>query len=320
MGGSSPRRSSPLRSPLVLGVFGPTASGKTAVAEILADRLGGDVVSADSMQVYRGLPILTNQSPRPTRLVGIWPLSHEASVAEYATLAHAEIDELLAGGRTPIVAGGTGLYFRAALAELAVPPVPAAGARAHWEAEYDGLGAEAAHALLAERDPEAAAAVHANDRRRVVRALELAELGMSLVPERGRLWTEETRHPALVFGLEVPRDVLERRIEVRTREMFARGAEEEVRRALATGTISATAQHVHGLRELTELTREEAVEALIVRTRKYAAYQRKWMRRIPGLISVRADRPPEEVADEILEVARAREHVPPRRGRRADAG
>src|SRR5205809_7212474 len=110
---------------LVLAIFGPTASGKSAVAEEIARRIPADLVSADSAQVYRGLPILTNQSP--ARLVGIWELDHEASVAEYQALAHATIDELLATGKTPVVVGGTGLYFRAALAELAVPPRPEAG-------------------------------------------------------------------------------------------------------------------------------------------------------------------------------------------------
>src|SRR5436190_18499181 len=116
----------------VLAIFGPTASGKTAVAEQVADRIGGEVVSADSMQVYRGLPILTAQPERPTRLVAIWPLSHEASVAEYAQLAHEAIDEVLAAGRTAIVTGGTGLYLRAALTELGLPPPPEPGARARW--------------------------------------------------------------------------------------------------------------------------------------------------------------------------------------------
>jgi tRNA dimethylallyltransferase len=96
-------------APSVVAIFGPTASGKTAVAEAVADRLEGVVLSADSMQAYRGLPILTAQPERPTRLVGIWPLTHEGSVAEYAELAHAAIDELLTSGRTPEVTGGTGL-------------------------------------------------------------------------------------------------------------------------------------------------------------------------------------------------------------------
>src|SRR5213594_3522708 len=106
----------------VLAVFGPTGSGKSAVGEELAERLATEVVSADAMQAYRGLPILTNQPQQPTRLVGIWPLAHEGSVGEYAQLAHAAIDELMTAGRTPVVTGGTGLYLRAALAELELPP------------------------------------------------------------------------------------------------------------------------------------------------------------------------------------------------------
>jgi tRNA dimethylallyltransferase len=295
----------------VVAVFGPTASGKTAVAERVADALGGEVVSADSMQVYRGLPILTNQPERPARLVAIWELDHEASVGEYQRLAHAEIDELLAAGRTPIVTGGTGLYLRAAVADLELPPAPEPGARERWEEIYDALGAEAAHAQLAQRDPAAAAAVHPNDRRRVVRALELAEAGTSLAPADARLWSAEVRHPTLVFGLDVPKDVLERRIEERTRAMFERGVEDEVRRALA-GPLSATARQVLGLDEVAGLGRGAAIDAIVARTRRYAAYQRKWMRRIPGLVSVAADRAPDEVAADILEMARARQHVPGR--------
>jgi tRNA dimethylallyltransferase len=302
------RRASPARISVVVAIFGPTASGKTAVAERVADRLGGEVVSADSMQAYRGLPILTAQPERPTRLVGIWPLSHEGSVAEYADLAHAAIDELLAAGRTPVVAGGTGLYLRAALAELEVPPAPGAERRARVERLYDRLGAERAHAVLAERDPAAAARLHPNDRRRVVRALELTELGSSL-PAGERLWTDDARHPTVVIGLDLPRDVLAARIEARAHAMFAAGVEKEVRVALAEGP-STTVIHALGLREIAELSREEALAALLVRTRRYAAYQRKWMRRIPGLVTVNADRPPDEIADEIVEVARARQRLP----------
>jgi tRNA dimethylallyltransferase len=293
----------------VVAVFGPTASGKTAVAELVADRLGGEVVSADSMQAYRGLPILTAQPHRPTRLVGIWELSHEGSVAEYAELAHAAVDELLAARKTPVVAGGTGLYLRAALVDLGLPPAPAPELRAHWEELYERLGPERAHGLLAERDPAAAAQVHANDRRRVVRALELTQLGSSLAPGADRLWSDETRHETIVFGLGVPRDVLLERIDQRARAMFGAGVVEEARAALA-GDVSATAIHALGLREVAELPTPAALDALIVRTRRYAAYQRKWMRRIPGLVSVNADRPAEEIADEIVEVARTRQRLP----------
>ena len=246
----------------VLAIFGPTASGKTAVAEALAERLPAELVSADSMQVYRGLPILTNQPERATRLVGIWELDHNASVGEYEALAHAAIDEILAAGRTPVVVGGTGLYLRAALADLDLPPAPAPGERTRWDAFYEAEGAERAHAWLAERDPEAAAAVHPNDKRRVVRALELAAAGRSLVPEEERLWSEHTRHPTLIFGLELPADELERRIAARTEAMFASGVQDEVRRALA-GPISQTARQALGLEEVATLAEEEARERLI---------------------------------------------------------
>jgi tRNA dimethylallyltransferase len=290
----------------VIGIFGPTASGKSRVAATLAERFPADLVSADAMQVYRGLPILTNQAP--ARLVGLWPLDHEASVGEYAPLAHAAIDEILAVGRTPVVVGGTGLYLRAAVADLALPEAPAPGERERWEHFYDEDPA-LAHERLSGLDPAPAASVHRNDRRRVVRALELAAAGGSLAPETDRLWTEETRHPTLLVGLDVPKDVLERRIEERTQAMFDAGVVEEVQAAL-TGPISTTARKTLGLDEVATLPREDAIDAIVVRTRRYAAYQRKWMRRVPGLVMVDADRPPGEIADDIVALAGTREHLP----------
>jgi tRNA dimethylallyltransferase len=289
----------------VIAVFGPTASGKSEVAETLADLLGTEVVSADAMQVYRGLPILTNQPERPTRLVAIRQLSEEMSVGEYVRLAHDAIDDLVDTRGSAVVAGGTGLYLRAALADLELPPPPAEGARSRWEAAYDA-DPVAAHASLAELDSPAAATVHPNDRRRVVRALELAEAGSSLAPaDDSRLWSGETRRPTLIVGLELPTERLEERIRARAEAMLEAGAVEEVRRALAAG-VSRTAEKAMGLRELAELPATDALERFIVRTRRYAAYQRKWMRRIPGIVMIDADRPAREVADAILEVARAR--------------
>jgi tRNA dimethylallyltransferase len=294
---------------LVIGLFGPTASGKSDVAAALMELIPAEAVSADAMQVYKGLPILTNQSPNPERLVGIWPLSHVASVGEYAPLAHAAIDEVLAAGRTPLVVGGTGLYFRAALAELELPPAPSPGARERWEHLYDEVGADEAHARLGELDPTAAARVHANDRRRVVRALELAEAGRSLVPPREALFAGAWRHPTLLVGLDVPKTELDRRIADRTRRMFEAGVEDEVRAALLTGP-SATARKVIGLDEVATLPREQAITDVAARTRRYAAYQRKWLRRLEGLVIVAADRPPEETAAEIVALARIRERLP----------
>ena len=293
-----------MASRVVLAIFGPTGSGKSAIAEALTERVDAEIVSADSMQLYRGLPILTNQST--ARLVGIWPLDHEASVAEYQALAHAAIDEVLAAGRTPVVVGGTGLYLRAALSDLSLPPAPEPGERERWEQLYDAEGPEKAHARLAELDPEVAAAVHPNDRRRVVRSLELAGRDR----ERDRLWTDETRHPTIVFGLDVPKDELDQRIGARTRAMFEAGVRAEAEKALAAG-VSSTAAYAHGLADIAEHPDDEAaIEALVARTRRYAAYQRKWMRRIPGLVSLPANRLPGEVADDILEVARARQRLP----------
>jgi tRNA dimethylallyltransferase len=289
----------------VVAIFGPTASGKTAVAEALADRLATEVVSADAMQVYRGLPLLTNQPSRPTQLVAMWALSHESSVGEYQRLAHAAIDDLVTTRGSAVVAGGTGLYLRAALAELNLPPAGDPTVRARWEAEYDRDPA-GAYATLAQRDPAAASALHANDRRRVVRALELTDIGMSLTPESDRLWDATTRHPTVIVGLDLPANDLEERIVARTAAMFNAGVIDEVAAALAQ-PLSRTAAKALGLDEIASLPPAAAQERVIVRTRQYAAYQRKWMRRIPRLVGVDARRPADEVASEILEMARARQ-------------
>jgi len=307
MASSSPPAPAP--SPSVVAIFGPTASGKTAVAEAVADGVGGEVVSADSAAVYRGLPIVTAAPERPTRLVGVFPLTHDVSVGEYERLAHAAIDDIVAAGRTAVVAGGTGLYLRAALSALELPPPPAPGERARWERLYDADGAEAAHALLAERDPAAAARVHANDRRRVVRALELAEAGASLAPAHDRLWTEDTRHPTLIVTLDVPADELDRRIRARAEAMAARGAAEEARAAWAR-PLSETARKVLGLEEFATLPPAEAVEAVVQATRRLARYQRKWLRKMPRVVRLAADRDPEDIAAEIVALAGAGQRLP----------
>jgi tRNA dimethylallyltransferase len=292
-------RPSPRIRPSVLGIFGPTGSGKSAVAEALAERIPGELVSADSMQVYRGLPLLTNQDAN-ARLVGIWPLDRQGTVGEYQRLAHAAIDEIVAAGRTAIVVGGSGLWFQAALTDVRLPPDVPETARARFERIYDRFGPELAHGLLRARDPGAAERVHPNDRKRVVRALELWQAGATLVPERPRLWTADTRLPTLVVGLDVAPAELRRRIHARAEAMFDRGVVEEVR---AAGEV---VPQVLGLDAVRALPREQAVEELAGATRRLAAYQRKWMRRIPGVVMIDAERPAAEVADAILEVARAR--------------
>lgn len=288
----------------VVAIFGPTASGKSVVARRVADALDTDVVSADALQVYRGLPVLTNQPAEPTLLVGVRALADSMSVGEYAALAHESIDDLVQRNGAAVVAGGTGLYFRAAVADLDIPHAVEAAERKRIETLYD-TDPTAAHALLTELDTTAAGVVHVNDRRRVVRALELAEAGSTLVPAEGRLWSETTRRPTVIVGLELPAEALDRRISARTDEMIRRGVVDEVRRATSR-PISPTAAQALGLHELATLPLEDAREAIVTRTRRYAAYQRKWMRRIPGIVLVDADRPADEVASDVLDLARAR--------------
>ena len=288
----------------VIAIFGPTASGKSAVATEVARRLETEVVSADALQVYRGLAILTNQPREPTRLVAIRDLADTMTVGEYAGLAHAAIDELVAERGSVVVAGGTGLYLRAALADLRIPPSVDPDARRRWEEAYDADPVRTV-STLAMLDPAAAAVVHGNDRRRIVRALELSEAGASLAADTDRLWSGQTRLPSLVVGLDLDPTILEARIRARTDEMLARGVADEVRSALV-GTISQTARQALGLDELASLPLDEARERIVLRTRRYAAYQRKWMRRIPGIALVDADQPADRIADAILDLARSR--------------
>lgn len=287
----------------VVAIFGPTGSGKSAVAELVAETLGTEVVSADALQVYRGIPIVTNQPTRPTRLVGIRGLDEQMSVGEYARLAHSEIDDLLDAHGVAVVAGGTGLYLRAALVDLAVPPPAGADARARVEAEYDADPETAFHRLVAS-DPLAAERLHPNDRRRVVRALELTDSGHSLRPVEDRLWSDRMRRRSLVFGLDLERDEIAERILRRAEEMLHRGAADEARAALA-GPTSRTAEKALGLRELAELPEADALARLAARTRRYASYQRKWMRRIEGIRVLDATRSPVDLATEIVAAARA---------------
>lgn len=298
----------------IVALFGPTGVGKTAVAVALAELLrarGEDpvAVSADALQVYAGLETLTGvaaSSERAAlehRLVSFLPVDATFSAGQYAELAHAEIDGLLAAGRRPIVVGGTGLYLRAALAELDLRPPPPEGAREHWTAELERRGAPALHAELAARAGWAAERIDPNDRQRIVRALETLEAGELPHPETGeppegpsQLWSEDLRRPTVLIGLTMEREALYARIDARVGEMLAAGAEEEVRRAHAAGA-SMTARKALGFEEL--LTGE--VEAMKRRTRNYAKRQLTWMRKLAGVRTIDVtERDPADVASEIV--------------------
>jgi tRNA dimethylallyltransferase len=288
----------------VLAIFGPTAVGKTGVAVEVASLLrerGEDpvAVSCDALQVYRGLETLT-AAPSPAerewlehRLVGIAEVTEEFSAGRFAELARREIDELLGEGRRPIVVGGTGLYLRAALAELELrPPVPAE-IRESVESEIAERGPAALHAEL---DDALRAGVHPNDRKRIARALELQRAGLDPPPAGGgELWTAELRHPTVLVGLTMDREALGRRIEERTQEI-APAAAEEARRANATGA-SRTARAAIGFDELLL----DDFDAYVRAQRAFARRQLTWMRRMETVHAIdRTGRSDTEVAADIV--------------------
>jgi tRNA dimethylallyltransferase len=296
----------------VIALFGPTAIGKTALAIALAARLreaGEDpvAVSADALQVYTGLETLTGvatpaeRAQLEHRLISFLPLDATFIAGQYAELAHAEIDALLAADRRPLVVGGTGLYLRAALTELSLRPPPPEGARERLLAELEREGAPALHARLAERAPWAAAGIDPNDRQRIVRALELLDAG-ELEPPSGpsELWSEDVRRPTLLVGLVMQREELYARIDARVEAMLAAGVREEVLRAHAAGA-SVTARKALGFDELLS----GDVEAMQRRTRNYARRQLSWMRKLAGvrLLDV-TGREPEDLAAEVAVEAR----------------
>jgi tRNA dimethylallyltransferase len=291
----------------VIAVFGPTGVGKTEVATELARRLrelGREpvAVSADALQVYQGLEVLTGaptaaqRAQLEHRLISVIPVDASFSAGQYAELAHAEIDGLVAAGRLPIVVGGTGLYLRAALTNLSLRPPPPEGVREHWLAELEKRGPHALHALLEQRAPWAAREIAPGDRQRVVRALELLDAGELEPPAaESELWTDEVRHPTLLVGLVMDREQLYARIDARAEQMVAAGAEAAVRRANGSGA-SATARNALGFEEL--LIGD--VEAMKRRTRNYARRQLTWMRKLAGVrIIDTTGKGPSEVAEEI---------------------
>jgi tRNA dimethylallyltransferase len=291
----------------VIALFGPTGVGKTAIAVALAERLrrSGEqpvAVSADALQVYAGLEALTGAATSAERarlehrLLSFLPIDATFSAGQYAELAHAEIDQLLAEGRRPIVVGGTGLYLRAALTDLSLRPPPPEGVRERWLAELERRGPEALHATLAERAPWAAAEIDPGDRQRVVRALELLDAGELEPPgAESELWSNEVRRSTLLVGLVMEREQLYARIDERAEQMVAAGAREEVQRANAAGA-SVTARKALGFDELLA----GDVEGMKRRTRNYSRRQLTWMRKLAGveLIDV-TGRTADEVAEQV---------------------
>jgi tRNA dimethylallyltransferase len=292
----------------VIAVVGPTAAGKSDLAVELARRIDGEVINADSMQLYRGMDIGTAKLPAaarrgvPHHLLDVWEVTEAASVAEYQRLARTLIDEVRSRGRVPLLVGGSGLYVRAALDDLDFPGTDPA-VRARLEAELAAVGPAPLYERLRARDPAAAAAILPTNGRRVVRALEVIELS-------GRPFTATMpdyryrRAGTVQIGLAVPRPALDERIALRVERMWAAGFVDEVRALAATGlragrTASRALGYAQVLRFLAgEWTEEAAMAQTIRATRRFARRQESWFRRDPRVRWLPYDAP--DLLDQTL--------------------
>jgi tRNA dimethylallyltransferase len=274
----------------LIAVVGATATGKSGLAIELALALGGEVVNADSMQLYRGMDIGTAKEPPaawrgvPHHLLDVWPVTRTANVADYQELARAAIDDITARGRVPILAGGSGLYIRAALEDLRFPGTDD-GTRARLEAELEQVGPAALHARLAELDPAAAAAILPGNGRRIVRALEVIEISGG--PFTATMPAFDQGRPAIQIGLTLPRPELDRRIAARVEHMWQAGFEAEVRGLVGEGLREGkTASRALGYQQMLcyldgECTLDQAREETVKATRRFARRQESWFRRDP---------------------------------------
>ena len=273
----------------VVAVVGATATGKSDLAVALAERLGGEVVNADASQLYRGMDIgtakLTPAERRgvPHHQLDVLDVRQEASVAAYQRAARADIDAVAAGGRVPVLCGGSGLYVRAALDVLDIPPTDPA-VRARIDAEADDIGVAALHARLADLDPRAAAEILVTNRRRIVRALEVVELTgrfSAVLPHR------QHRRPTVTIGLRMPRPLLDERVGRRAAGMWDRGLLDEVEALVGAGLREGpTACRAIGYSQALDqldglLTRAAAVESTAAATRRLVRRQESWFRPDP---------------------------------------
>lgn len=276
--------------PRVITVVGPTAAGKSDLGVFLAQQLGGEVVNADSMQLYRGMDIGTakltpaERDGVPHHLMDIWDVTEAASVAEYQRLARTEIDRLLSEGRTPVLVGGSGLYVKGAIDALEFPGTDP-GVRARLEQELTEHGSGALHARLATLDPGAAQAILPSNGRRIVRALEVIEITGK--PFTANLPGDEAVYDALQIGVDVERPELDERIRTRVDRMWEAGLVDEVRDLEARGLREGrTASRALGYQQVLaalagECTEGEARAETVRATKRFARRQDSWFRRDP---------------------------------------
>lgn len=279
----------------VLSISGPTASGKSALADEVALRLNTDVISVDAIQVYRGMDIGTAKTPVsdrrvPLQMVDVADPDEPYSVALFQRDARKLIDDRLASGRIPILCGGTGLYIQAVLEEMRFPQGEVDDERrTRYNALAEQLGADGLYSLLEQRDPRSAAVIHPNNVRRVVRALEMSDEGVSYADQRAGFAHPSEHYPSLRFALTMDRSRLYRRIDARVDLMIEAGLVDEVSRLLDQGMGDAlTSRQAIGYKEVIDalegrLTIDEAVELIKLRSRRYAKRQLSWCRRDPKI-------------------------------------
>ncbi|MEO7261180.1 MAG: tRNA (adenosine(37)-N6)-dimethylallyltransferase MiaA [Jatrophihabitantaceae bacterium] len=304
--------------PPVVAIVGPTGTGKSELAVALAQRIGGEIINADSMQLYRGMDVGTAKLAPAERggvihhLLDVWPVTKSAAVAEYQRLARAAIADIAGRGQTPVLVGGSGLYVRATLDRLEFPG-ESPEIRARLAAELAEVGPAALHARLARLDPAAATAILASNGRRIVRALEVIELTGGLFT--ARMPAFESVYPAVQIALEHPD--LEERVRLRVDRMMAGGLLDEVRRLLPLGLRdSPTASKALGYQQVLAVLDEQgelrgdlsdlanAVELTVRGTWRFVRRQRSWFRRDPRLHWLDAAAP--DVLDTALALLPAR--------------
>jgi len=293
----------------VIAVVGATASGKSDLALTLAERLGGEIVNADAMQLYRGMDIGTAKTPVEQRRgiahhqMDVLDVRQEASVAAYQREARLDLAGIRSRRNRPILVGGSGLYVRAALDRLEIPPTDPA-VRARLEGELAAEGIDALHARLLRADPVAAHAIEPKNERRVVRALEVIELTGR--PFSATLPTREYQLPTVTIGLVVPRPELDMRIAARVHQMWGAGLLEEVRRLDAAGlregrTAAKALGYSQGLAHMDGLiSAAQAVEDTIISTRRFARRQESWFRPDLRIFWLRYDDP--QLTDRALHI------------------
>jgi len=297
--------------PTVIVVLGPTAVGKSALSLDLARAVGGEIINADSMQLYRGMDIGTAKLPVSSRagidhhLLDIWDISHTATVAEYQLLARAKVDEIARRGKVPVLVGGSGLYINAAIDDMRFPGVDPV-IRGRLEQRLAAIGPVALHAELAIEDPVAASRIEQLNGRRIVRALEVIELTNEPYP--ADLGVPAGFYPSVIVGLNRDRAELDKRIEARVDDMLAAGFVDEVATLLERGlTTAPTASRALGYKQFSAYLQSEtdladAREKTIVATRRYVRKQLSWFLRDKRITWFPPPQSPSDTADIVCRV------------------